>query len=71
MNECKPLAPGTIEAQLAADPGLHVDPKRYSLMTVGRRGLHSFPIQLNLSSSDHRITRLSSKTCPGVAQVEL
>ena len=24
------------------------------------RGLHSFPIQLNLSSSVHRITRLSS-----------
>ena len=29
-------APGTVEEQLAADPALHVDPKRYSLMTVGR-----------------------------------
>jgi len=35
------------------------------------RDLHSFPIQLNLSSSVHRVTQLSSWTCPGVAQVEL
>ena len=35
------------------------------------RGLHSFPIQLNLSCSIDRMTRISSWTCPGVAQVEL
>jgi len=39
--------------------------------TVAGRGLHSFPIQLNLSSSVHRMTQLSSSTCPRVAQVEL
>jgi len=31
------------------------------------RGLHSFTIQLNLSSSVHRIIRLISRTCSGVA----
>ena len=35
------------------------------------RGLHSFPLQLNLSSSVHRVTQLDSRMCPGVAQVEL
>jgi hypothetical protein len=34
------------------------------------RGLHSFPFQLNLSSSVHRITQLNSLVCPGVAHVE-
>ena len=41
-----------------------------SLKHLGR-GLHSFPTQLYLSSSVHRITQLSSCMCPGVAQVEL
>ena len=38
---------------------------------VGGRGSHSFPLQLNLSSSVHRITQMNSCRCPGVAQVEL
>ena len=35
------------------------------------RGSHSFPFQLNLSSSVHRITQLDSSMCAVVAQVEL
>jgi len=35
------------------------------------RGLHSFPFQINLSSSVHRITQINSLMCPGVAQLEL
>jgi hypothetical protein len=35
------------------------------------RGLTSFPVQLNLSSSVHSITQLNSGMCPGVARVEL
>ena len=38
---------------------------------LGGRGLHSFPFQLNLSSSVHRVIQLNSSMCPGVAQVEL
>ena len=35
------------------------------------KGLHSFPFQLNLSSSIHRMTQSNPRMCPGVAQVEL
>jgi len=35
------------------------------------RGLHSFPFQLNLSSSVYRIIQLNSCMCTGVAHVEL
>jgi len=35
------------------------------------RGLQSFRVQLNLSSSVHRRTQLNPGICPGVAQVEL
>jgi hypothetical protein len=57
-------------------PGAHtIRPQLGTLevqvMGVVGRGLDSFPIQLNLSSSVHRITRLNFRTCPGVAQVEL
>jgi len=48
--------------------------RRYGANLTGQtagRGLHSFPIQLRLSSSVHIITRLSSRTCPGVAHIEL
>jgi len=38
---------------------------------AGTRGLHSFQLQLNLSSSVHRVTQFYSCMCPGVAQVEL
>ena len=38
---------------------------------VRGRGLHSFPFQLNLSTSVHRITQLNSCVCPEIAQVEL
>jgi len=47
VNECKPLAVGT---KLVFAP--HKDPRA--------GGLHSFPIQLNLNSYVHRITRLKS-----------
>ena len=35
------------------------------------RGLHSFPFQLNLSSSVQRFTLLNSCMCHRIAQVEL
>ena len=41
------------------------------IVVVSGRGLLSFPFQLNLSSSVHRMTQLNSGMCPGVAQVEL
>jgi len=43
----------------------------YFRIPFAGRGLHSFPFQLKLSSSVHRITRSNSLMCPGVAQVEL
>ena len=33
------------------------------------RGIHSFPFQLNLSPSVHRITQLNSRMCPGVLKL--
>jgi len=38
---------------------------------VWARGLLSFPFQLNLSSSVHRVSQPHSRMYPGVAQVEL
>ena len=62
MNECKPLLVGG-----GARSALWVQ----TLADVLGRGLHSFPFQLNLSSSVHRMTQLKSSLCPGIAQVEL
>jgi len=39
--------------------------------TIHGRGLPSFPFQLNLSSTVHRITHINTLMCPEVAQVEL
>jgi len=45
---------------------------RGNAMLVGvGRGLHSFPFQINWSTSFHLVSRLNSWQCPGVAQVEL
>jgi hypothetical protein len=53
------------------NPRFCLEPYEYDAASNSIRGLHSFPMQLNLSSSVHRLTRLSSLTCPGVAQVGL
>jgi hypothetical protein len=45
---------------------VHIGTGNYNPSTAGR-GLHSFPFQLNLSSSVHRKTQLNSRMCPGVA----
>ena len=59
--------------ETAALPGNSEEERRAmcSVVVVGGRGLHSFPFQLNLSSSVHLITQLNSSMCPGNAQVEL
>ena len=45
MDECKPL--------------MHGATLRSGVVQVDPRGVHSFPIQLNLSSSVHRVTQLT------------
>jgi hypothetical protein len=42
------------------DKAVRIDADAMAVEVDAGRGLHSLPIQLNLSSFDHRITRLSS-----------
>ena len=48
------MAGGIYQALLAATAAVAASGR------PGTRGLHSFPFQLNLSSSDHLITQLNS-----------
>ena len=70
MDECKPLFHGRVDG---SDPtakvlliASHLDTVRDAgkydgaLGVIVGGGLHSFPFQLNLSSSVHRITQLNS-----------
>jgi len=47
VDECKPLLRGRRRTTIAA-------------LLLNGRGLHSFPYQLNLSSSVHRMMQLNS-----------
>ena len=60
LTECLGAEDETVRERAAAD-----------LEILIGKGLHSFPFQLNLSSSVQRITQINSCMCPGVAQVEL
>ena len=63
-NECEPLVTGEVFAQWMGSPKQAVDLASVIKSLADKRlfqvrGLHSVPIQLNLCSSVHRITRLS------------
>ena len=63
MDECKPLFAGDYAAALGSRTWRithsHDIVPSVPIRVMGR-GLHSFPFQLNLSTSMHRITQLNS-----------
>jgi hypothetical protein len=58
VDECRPLANGV---QMWVDTIINcTERKNTGFSGGGGRGLHSFPFQLNLSSSVHRMTQIDS-----------
>ena len=57
VDKCEPLVDGCAQRPGAVHRGAL---QRHHVLPEAGRGLHSFPFQLNLSSSVHRMTQLNS-----------